>query len=94
MIYCHTKNQVVSKEIANCRDYGDWPSSEFVGLKADEVCQSCPFNKPKPKLDIDKWKELRIWLKNLLTLKITKKSAKSGIRIALNCMDRIDEAAE
>jgi len=39
-----------------------------------------------------RWKELRIWLKNILTLTITSDGAKSGIRIALSVMDRIEEA--
>lgn len=94
MIYCHKQNKVVPKEKANCRDYGDWPSSEFIGLKADEVCKNCPFDKSAPEPDVEMWEQLRTWLKNLLTLSTVKKTEKKGIRIALNVMDRIEECAE
>ena len=91
MIYCHVQNTNVPKEKANCRDYGDWPSSEFLRVKADEVCQSCPFNS-KPEPELEKWDKLRVWLNNLLKLSVTKKAEKKGIKIALNVMDRIEEA--
>ena len=42
--------------------------------------------------DIERWEELRKLLTNTLTLPITGEGAKSGIRIALNFMDRIEEA--
>lgn len=94
MIYCHREQKAVPKEKANCRDYNDWPTMEFIRLKADEVCQSCPFNKSESKPDVDKWEQLRTWLNNLLKLSSVKKTDKKGIKIALNVMDRIDEAAE
>jgi len=73
-------------------DIADAKETKEVCVLHPDGCPSCMHRETCDYIKQDKWTQLRNWLTNLSNQTTTKKRDKIGIKIALQMMDRLEEA--